>query len=84
MPWLSWNVFHRTSAHSNPESLKQLYVELKNWLSSGTLGPVPRSLHEGLSRVARPVDRPKLYRCRHLSSMNIAVLANSLGRVNTT
>lgn len=34
MPWLSWNVFHRTSAHSDPESHKQLYVELKNWLSA--------------------------------------------------
>ena len=37
MPWLSWNVFHRTSAHSTPESHKQLYVEMKTWLSSSAV-----------------------------------------------
>jgi integrase len=58
MPWLSWNVFHRTSAHSNSESQKQLYAELKNWLSSGALSPATRPLHDGLSRVARPLDHP--------------------------
>ena len=57
MPWLSWNVFHRSSALLSPESHKQLHLQLKNWLSS--CGPgTNRSASERLSRVARPSHRP--------------------------
>jgi site-specific recombinase XerC len=59
MPWLSWNVFHRTSAHLTPESHKQLHSELKNWLSSCGPSLTNRFLPERLSRVARPL-RPGL------------------------
>jgi site-specific recombinase XerC len=58
MPWLSWNVFHRTSAHLNPESHKQLHVELKNWLSSYGPGPINRPPSERLARVDHPSYRP--------------------------
>lgn len=35
IPWLSWNVFHRTTTHLPPESLQQLQTELRNWIISG-------------------------------------------------
>jgi site-specific recombinase XerC len=58
MPWLSWNVFHRTSAHLNPESRKQLHVELKNWLLSYSPGLTNRSPSERLARLDRPARHP--------------------------
>jgi site-specific recombinase XerC len=58
MPWLSWNVFHRTSACLTPESHKQLHAELKNWLSSCGPTLTNRSSSDRLSRVDRSVHRP--------------------------
>ena len=58
MPWLSWNVFHRTSARLTPESHKQLHAELKNWLSSCGPSLANRTPPERLSRVDRSFYRP--------------------------
>jgi site-specific recombinase XerC len=58
MPWLSWNVFHRTSARSSPESHKQLHVELTNWLPSCGPSLTNRSPSEKPSRITRSLHRP--------------------------
>ncbi len=58
MPWLSWNVFHRTRAHLPPESQKRLHIDLKNWLSSCAPSLTHRSHSERLSQVALPLHRP--------------------------
>lgn len=50
MPWLSWNVFHRTSAQLSPESHRQLHVELKAWLSSHGPGHTTRTLGDRFLR----------------------------------
>jgi hypothetical protein len=58
MPWLSWNVFHRTSAHLSPESNRQLHGELKTWLLSYGPSATTRTPVERLARVDRLLNRP--------------------------
>jgi site-specific recombinase XerC len=58
MPWLSWNVFHRTSAHLSPESHRQLHAELKTWLSSHGPSLATRTPVERLAKVNGLLYRP--------------------------
>jgi site-specific recombinase XerC len=58
MPWLSWNVFHRTSARLSPESQRQLQVELKTWLSSYGPSLTVRTPAERPATVDRLLQRP--------------------------
>jgi site-specific recombinase XerC len=58
MPWLSWNVFHRTSARLSPESHRQLHVELKTWLSSYGPNLATRIPAERPARMDRLMHRP--------------------------